>query len=232
MNTTQDSRQAIVTETVSETGIRKVRTAHPCHVREGEVLKLEYSKEGTEQAYIRQLVEIVSHYPAARVSNSKSDSLFSLADFSGLGEGRSYPSRPENRVAFMTVPEGTTAEQLNAMLANYPKACVYRISSNHPVLTEEQEMAIKGGLRSKEWFADKQVLKHGPGAEDEETGESLEGKLILMNGKPQYRASFFSLQGKADEDYRNDDLADYYATPMIRAQMEELGAHAEAGQGL
>lgn len=210
-----------VTETTVN-GIRKVRTVGPITV--DHVRSSEFDKEGTQQAQIRQEIETISYYPAATIKNSMSDNLFEMSDFSDMKE-RSFPNT-EKRVTWMTVPYGTTPEEVAERLARYPKAVIYRTISNHPILTDNQQMAIRQKLRTKDEFADRQVLRYAPGTEV--NGRDVSEELILFRDKVQYRVNHFSLEGKEDVDERTEDIMDQYLTPKIA---EELGVGAEMTKG-
>jgi hypothetical protein len=191
------------------------------HVRKGQ-----FDKPGTMQAQLRQQVLTKSHYPTATISNDMSDNLFDAAEFSTLGR-RTF-ERTENRVTWMTVPEGTTPEQVEAKLQAFPKAIIYKVMSNHPILTDNQKAGMAAGLRSMDQYADSQIVRYGDGATDEETGEDLSGMLILDQvGKPQYKCNFLSKNGKADEDRRTKDTEDFFASVTIA---NEMGATNFVGQ--
>lgn len=200
-----------------------------------ELLKIsDFQKEGSQTAQLRQVITTKSFYPSKQASNSLTDSLFDNRDF-GYSEQEFVGT--ENRVAFMNVPLNITIEQLQEKLAANPKSRIYKILSNHPILTESQKYSIKQGLRTKEEFANSQVARYGENADAEQVG-----KLVLDPlGKPQYRATFFSASGKADMDMRTADPADFFTTNEITLEMtgdmqfvdeqfEQLEAHASEGQ--
>jgi hypothetical protein len=141
-------------------------------------------KESLDSAQIRQIVTKI--YPSASVSNNKQDSLFSTEDF-GLEGGSEYT---EERVTWIPVPKGTTAEQVQAMLDKKPDAKIYKVLSHEPILTDGQEYALEAGLIDLETIAEKQMVRDG------------EGSPILFNDEVQFSAKFFSLAGKEDEDLR------------------------------
>ena len=215
-------------------GIRHVKTYHPIEVREEEIKTSQYTKAGTVQATLRQRVETVSYYPTTSLSNNMSDNLFSVADFTGI---QSDPrTTVENRVTWMTVPEGTTADQILARLQNYPEATIYRVLSNHPILTDKQTSALKAGLGSMETYAKAQLVKYGfqPDGNpifDEATGEVKSGKPILdfRTQKLQYKVNHFSLTAKDDINLKNDVPGDMFISQDV---MENHGAALVGGQQL
>ena len=178
-----------------------------------ELLKIsDFQKEGSQTAQLRQVITTKSFYPSKQASNSLTESLFDNRDF-GYAEQEFVGT--ENRVAFMNVPLNITLEQLQEKLAANPKSRIYKILSNHPILTESQKYSIKQGLRTKEEFANSQVARYGENADAEQVG-----KLVLDPlGKPQYRSTFFSASGKADVDMRTADPADFFTTNEITLEM-------------
>jgi len=91
--------------------------------------------------------------------------------------------------------------------------CIYRILSNHPILSTQQIHAIKNGLRTKAQIAEKQVVRYSK-------GDPLEGSVITdQNGKVQYKRNVFSKFHVEDEDRRTADLADVYTTEAISAEV-------------
>jgi hypothetical protein len=137
------------------------------------------------------------------------DNPFANSDF-GFEE-KEY-SANSKRVVWVDSPMGSTVESVIAKLAMLPEATIYRIYANHPILNDNQLYAIKARLTTKDAIADKQALRYGE-------GDPQAGKLILKDGKPQYKADFFKSTAKADEDLRNEDPADFYATPTMKAEL-------------
>lgn len=188
-----------------------------------ELLKIsDFQKEGSQTAQMRQVITTRSYYPSKQASNSLTESLFDNRDF-GYAEQEFVGT--EQRVAFMNIPltgpnaDGVmvpfTVEMLQAKLAANPKCRIYKILSNHPILTDSQKYSISQGLRTKAEFADAQVARYG-----ESAGEDKFGKLVLDTyGKPQYRATFFSASGKEDQDLRTNVPSDFYTTEQITLEL-------------
>lgn len=140
------------------------------------------------QAQIRQVVS--TEYPGARVGNSLSDNLFATEDFNL--PSTTYDS---TRVTWIPVPEGTTPEQVEKLLAANPEATIYGIYSNNvkDVMTDEQKYSVSSGQRDLAFFEDKLRIKDGEG--NELDGHDEEGKA-------QYRQYGFSKTFKEDIDHR------------------------------
>lgn len=171
----------------SKTGIKK--TFSPITVDSVEVSP--YTKGGVEiaQAQVRQ--EVQTEYPSARVGNSMSDSLFSNDAFN-FQPGQSYTS---TRVTWLMTPVGTTTEQVEGLLAQFPNARIWAKYSNkvEDVMTEEQHAAVASGQQDLAFFQDKLRIRDA-------NGQELDG--YDEEGKAQYRSNGFSKVAKEDEDLR------------------------------
>lgn len=197
-----------------ENQIRKETTRSAITV--DKVEKTMYSKSGIESAQLRQEVKTRTSYPTAKVGSSLEDNLFNVNEFNI--SAKDYESS-ETRIAWIDVPQGTTIEQVTERLKNAPTARIYKILSNNPILHDGQKQAIQSGLKTMDDFADSQVVRYPA------THPTMANQIILdKNGKVQYRANFFSLTAKDDEDLRtNDDQC--YMSEAIKA---EVLAAAEA----
>jgi len=134
-------------------------------------------------AQIRQIVTKV--YPSASISNNMQDSLFSADKFDL--EGSEFN---ETRVCWISVPKGTTAEQVQAQLDSCPNAKIYKVLAHEPILSDGQEYALEKGLTDLATFENAQLVKDN------------DGNPILDEGAMQYSAKYFSKEGKDDEDRR------------------------------
>jgi hypothetical protein len=179
-----------------------------------------YQKEGTLTAEIKQTVTTKSYYPSKSVSNNFQDNPFSTAEF-GFSE-KEYAT-PERRVVWIDVPTGSTVESVVAKLASLPSATIYKILANHPIISDSQAYAIKAGLTSMEAIADKQAVRYPD-------GHAEAGKLILKNGKPQFKGNFFKATACEDQDLRTADPADFYATPKMKAELSPASTAIAVGQ--
>lgn len=178
------------------------------------IYKSDFQKEGSETCELKQTVKVVSFYPSKSVKSNLGDNLFDASEF-GYEEQEFKQERTD--VAWILVPEGTTVDTVKAMLAKVDKATLYRIISNHPILTDNQRYSISQGLKTMDDFADAQVMRYGTDTEDHNAGD-----LVLdSNGKPQYKACFFSKEGKADIDLRTSDPQDFYTSVSIYAELNE-----------
>lgn len=169
----------------------------------------QWQKEGTLTAEIKQTVTTKSFYPSKSVSNNFQDNPFSTSEF-GFSE-KEFVSNSK-RVVWVDVPMDSTLESVTAKLAALPEATIYRIYANKPIISDNQNYAISAGLTSMEAIAEKQVIRYGE-------GDVNAGKLILKNGKPQYKADFFKSTVTADQDLRTEDPADYYATSAMKVEL-------------
>lgn len=150
--------------------------------------------EKFEQAQIRQKVKTT--YDSAKVSNSHQDSLFTNDEL-GI-EGLDFE---QNRVAFITVEKGTTKEQVEARLAKYPKARIYRSLSLNPILTDNDKAAQDAGLKTNAGLSIFDSKKEKQRIKDPN------GVFVDFKGMPQYGANFFSKEGKEDIDTREAEYS-------------------------
>lgn len=157
----------------------------------------EFQKAKTKTAEIRETVTTKSFYPSAKVATTLQSGLASAEAF-GF-EAKEFEST-EQRVAFVLVPENwteaETAKTLAAQALN--GACVYRALSNEPILDENQEYAINAGLKTKDDFAQSQLVRYPK-------GHPQEGQPILDGNKNvQYRRTFYWETPKEDVDLRGE----------------------------
>lgn len=184
------------------------------------ITKGQFSKPGFMQAQLRQVVTTDSKYPSARVGNSLSDTLFSIEEFPGV-EMQNF-TNTENRLAWVGVPEGTTVEKAQSRIPE--TACIYKILSHSPILTEEQKSSIDRGQKSMDDFATSQAVRYP------DNHATNPGALILKDGKIQYRATFYSKVALEDQDLRTNNASEYYAPAELLAELQ--GAGVIAGQEL
>lgn len=184
------------------------------------VKSTEFSKPGFMQAQLRQVITTKSNYPSARVGNSLNDSLFAVNEFAGI-ELKEFTSN-ETRIAWMDVPTGTTVEDVVARLAKAPKANLYKILSNSPILTEEQKSSIERGQRTMDFFAGRQAVRYPDGVEKD--GVDVSGQLIPdQNGNIQYKVNAFSSVGADDIDNRTTNIEEHYFSPELLAEFKGAG---------
>lgn len=199
--------------------VKKVVTTSPISV--DKVYTSEWQKENTKTAQLRQEVTIVSSYPSQQVSNSHQDNPFSVEEF---GFGTQEYENKEKRVAWIDVPPQASVSDVLGKIPN--DATLYRVMSNRPIITDSQAYAIDNPEieLSLDDIANRQAVRYGEGHEKA-------GQLIPdANGKPQYRAIFYSNSPKEDVDLRTEAAEDMYMSPEIRAEI--VGASAIVTQRL
>ena len=174
----------------------------------------EFQKEGGVTAELKQTVTTISSYPSKSVSNNLQDNIFGADEF-GYASQDFKSERVD--VAWINVPVGTTEAQVKAKLALAPKATLYRIVDNHPILSDNQVYGIAQGLTTKDAFAEKQLVRHGS---DDSEGKWSKGDLVLDElGRPMYKAAFLSIDGKEDVNRCDENPMNYYASDTITAEM-------------
>lgn len=206
-------------------GVTHTTTASPISL--DKIYKADFQKPGTMTAQLRQTVTTVSEYPSKKVDNNLQANIFSTEEF-GF-EMQEFTST-EERVAWIPVPEKTTAKQLNAKLveANKAGAVIYRVLGNQPILSDDQKYAINQGLRTTDDFAATQAVRYPEGTKNK-ADEDVSGKLVLDKaGNVQYRRTFFWASAQADVDVRGT------ATPYVSPELakELAGEAVMQGQGL
>ena len=169
-----------------------------------------FQKKGTKTATLKQTIKTTSYYPTKKITSNMQDNIYDLSDFGEEFKPEPYENVRVN-VAFLNeVPEKETLEGIRAKMLGFPDACLYRVLSNEPFLTDNQKYAILQGLKTKEEFAKSQVVRNSA------------GNLILdKNGKVQYKCTFFSSTAKEDLDYRTSDPEDMYMTDSIELEYNE-----------
>jgi hypothetical protein len=181
----------------------------------------EFQKEGTMTAQLRQLVKTTAFYPSKQIANEMQDNLFDAVKDFGFTE-QAFVSE-ENRVGFMVVPVNASVEDVLKRLKEAPEACLYRVISNQPILTSDQNYAISQGLKTLEDFALTQIVRYPEGTVKE--GHDVSGQIVLdRNGKVQYRRIYFSINKKDDVDLRTTNPADVYMTDAIKVELAGASA--------
>jgi hypothetical protein len=191
-----------------ESRIRKEVNVSPIMV--SRVYKASYQKDNTMTAELKQTVTTKSYYPTKSVSNELKDNPFSNVQL-GITEGEPYVQN-ETRVTWIDVPVDSTVESVQAKLATLPNANIYKILANKPILSSSQKAGIEAGLTSTDIIADGQAVRYSK-------DHPQAGKLVQHNGKPQFRVTYFKLEGSPDVDMRTADPADFYATPAMQAEL-------------
>lgn len=190
------------------------------------ISKSDFQKEGTLTAQIRQIVTTKSYYPSKKADSNLQANIFDTKDF-GFTE-QEFISE-EARVAFLLVPLTATKEDIEKRLvaAVSKGACIYRVLSNAPILSDDQKYAIGQALKTVDDFANSQVARYPENAETIADGTA--GKIILDKaGNVQYRRSFFWNTAMADVDVRGNDKYPAYQSAEIKAEL--AGASVMQGQ--
>lgn len=193
-----------------ENAIRREVSKSPITV--SRLYKGDFQKPGTITAELKQTVVTKTHYPAQVVVDSLQDNIF---DTSAFGFEEKLFENSETRVAWIDVPENIKMEDVVAKLASFKGACLYKILSNRPIISDRQQHAIDSPdiEATLDTFANSQAARYGADHEDA-------GKLVLdKNGKIQYRGVYFSVEEKEDQDLRTLDVADFYASPELTAEL-------------
>ena len=177
-----------------------------------------YQKNGTLTAQLRQVIKTITTYPSTVIGDGVSDNLFDDNEFS-LSEGKSYENE-ETRVTWINVPDTCTIQVLQQRLDNLKaqgkQPCIMKVVSNEPILTDNQKNAIDRGLKTKDDFADKQVVRYGKNSENQ-------GALILdSEGNPMYKRNYFFKDRVEDENHCG--VSEVYLSSKIA---EELSEHIE-----
>jgi hypothetical protein len=178
------------------------------------VYKSERQKKNTLTAELRQEIKTLSYYPTQRVDSNISSNIFAIKDFKGI-EDKPFESI-ETRVAWLEVPEDATVESVKAQLAKFPEAQIYKVLSNKPIISDSEQYAINNPELSEvtlDSYANRQIVRYPKGNENE-------GKIVLVNGKPQYRRTPFFATVMPDQDMRTSEPKDFYASAEILAEMQ------------
>ena len=168
-----------------------------------------FQKEGTQSAQLRQVITTTAYYPSKQIESNMQDNPFSMSDFNFQEDD--YVTS-ENRVAFIDVPPGVSADDV---LAKLPlDSCIYRVLSNYPIITSNQQYAIDTMPNvSLDQFANSQVVRYPK-------NHAKAGQLVKDSyNKVQYRALFYSNVPKEDQDNRNSNPEEFYASPEIKAEL-------------
>lgn len=156
----------------------------------------DYQKSGSKTLEVKQIISTTMYYPTKKFNSDLQDALFTESDF-GVEEN-GYETT-ETRVAWIPVPANYNEAQVKQVVANLPAtACIYKMLSNTPILTDNQRQAINQGLKSLDDFADAQAIRYPNNSE-------FAGELILdASGKVQYKRTFFSKTAQEDIDERGN----------------------------
>jgi hypothetical protein len=170
----------------------------------------DYQKSGSKTLEIKQLITTTMYYPTKKFNSDLQDALFSESDF-GVEEN-GYETT-ETRVAWIPVPANYTEVQVKQIVASLPnEACIYKMLSNSPILTDNQRQAVNQGLKSLDDFANAQAIRYPNNSE-------FAGELILdAQDRIQYKRTFFSKTAQEDIDERGN--GNEYASDELLEEVE------------
>ena len=168
-------------------------------------------KQGSKTVELVQYIKTVSYYKSKQYNDNLQDSLFAEDDFDAPEQ--EY-TNTETRVAWVTVPSKYSEEQIVAMVKKFENtACIQRVLSNHPILTEGQERAIASVELDFDLndVAMSQVVRN------------KQEEVVLDNaGKIQYKKNLFFKTEKEDVDLRGN--GEEYQPDFLLAEVEGAGA--------
>jgi hypothetical protein len=199
-------------------GIKTVTEIYSIMVDEVKVS--EYQKKDELQAQLRQKRVITKTYPSTKVTNSLQTA--TIFDIEAFGFDEEDHTNEEFRMAWVPVPAGKTAKDVQAMLDKMTEAGIYKILSNKPILTDEQQYSITQGQKTMDDYATTQAARYP------DNHDLYPGQLILKDGRVQYRATFFTDVPKDDIDYRGK--VEEYRTADIEAEL--TGSNAIPAQNV
>lgn len=189
------------------TKIRKVETRKDVTVEEITVSK--FQKEGTKTAMLRQEVTVKSFYPSQVHSSDMQQNFVAKDQFDDTEQEF---EAIQNRTAFVEVPEAFTVEEAQNLIP--ADACLYRILSNAPILTDNHKNAIERNLTDLDTIGNSQVARYGE-------GDEKESQIILDDkGRVQYRKVFYWNSAKADEDRRGMEEHPEHITAEIAEELK------------
>lgn len=176
------------------------------------IFESKFQKGNTLTAELKQTVHSSITYPPKKsVANKVLDNPFLNEE----SVGKTF-TRSKTFVAFLDVDEDLSIEDAQKVIDNYPNAIIYKILSNHPILTSSQRLALDSmedkELRQQRYdlIANRQLIVK-------------KGRIILDSfGKPQYLATFYSNDFKEDEDHRNSNPEDYYKNKYVETHLNLL----------
>lgn len=191
------------------------------------VYKAHYQKSGTITAELKQTVEEISLYPDKTIRDSLHGNIYELDEYQ---QDKKQFKNIRTDVTWIDVPERESVESVSNRLTQYPKATLYRILSNHPILSDNTREYYQNLLNTDQEalalqiynrIANSQILRYNSNSDND---DYFKGDLILdKHGKPQYKACFFDETGnKEDLDYRTEEPNDFYATIEVEMSLNNI----------
>ena len=192
--------------------ISKVETREPLIL--SRIYKSDNQKDGTLRAELKQTRTTISKYPTKTVDSNMQDSIFGTQEY-GFKE-KEYENKT-TLVAWLDIPANVNEAAFMERLKRFPEATIYKVVDNEPVLTDNQEYAISQGLRTRDDYANSQIVRHGS---DDADGKWSAGDIVLDDlGRPVYKQTFFTSTHKNDIDRRDNIATHFYASPELKNEM-------------
>jgi hypothetical protein len=181
--------------------------------------KAEKQKQGSKTVEVKQVITTTSYYAGKKYNSDLQDA---LVDDSTFGAEEQSFSNTSTRVAWLLVPSDYTEAKVKEMLAKHPNQCIQQITSNAPILNDNQKQAINSGLTTLDSFANSQAIRYGSNSDNA-------GQLILDgSGRIQYKVNVWKKEATEDIDLRGN--GEMYASQELIEEMN--GASIYADQGL
>lgn len=166
------------------------------------VIKNHYNNGVKRLCLLEQKVTEIYQYP--KKSTLLSKNLFSDSE---LGK---YEEKKYNKLftVLIEMPDNVSIIDIQARLDAHPKANIFKVLSNHPILNRnEKEMLLKGILEYDD-KAMKQIIRYRNGR----------GLILDRYGKPQYFSTYLSLSGQENIDIRTSIPTDYYIPKALEKE--------------
>ena len=170
------------------------------------IYKSKNQKEGSLTVELVQKVTTKSFYKAKQYNDNLQDCLVPEEEFDS--PEKEYENT-ETRVAWVQVPSKFSREQIISFVEKIAvSACICRVLSYHPILTEGQKKAIASVDLdfTLDDVAVTQVVRNP------------QGEIALHDGNIQYKKNLFFKTFQEDKDLRNVD--NVYACEVLMAEVE------------
>lgn len=198
------------------------------------VYRANYQKSGTLTAEMKQEVTEVTLYPDKVIRDDLQGNIYDIAEYN---QDKKEFKKSRIDVTWIDVPDTESVESVKARLSQYPNATLYRVISNHPIMSESTQKYIQNLIdtgqeamakKVKDRMANSQVLRYRETSPDD---GHYKGELILDKfGKPQYKYCFLDETGtKEDIDLKTEDPQDFYTTVEIHMSLNNIVIGKEQG---
>ncbi len=178
--------------------------------------KAEKQKAGSKTVEVKQQITTTSYYAGKKYNSDLQDA---LVDDSVFGAEEQSYTNTSTRVAWILVPSDFTEGKVKEMLGKHPKQSIQQITSNAPILNENQKAAIANGIATLDSFANSQAIRYGSNSENA-------GQLILDNaGRVQYKVNVWKKEFVEDDDRRGN--GEVYVSPELVEELEGAGIYVD-----